>query len=85
LWRAAGLEHVDETGLELRMNFSSFDDYWLPYLTGDGRAGVYLEKLSPEHRDALGAAVRKNILAGRPDGPFSFDAQAWAVRGTVPA
>jgi SAM-dependent methyltransferase len=55
LWHATGLQHVEETALEMGMEFISFDDYWQPHLTGDGPSGVYVAGLPPEHRDALHA------------------------------
>ncbi len=84
LWEATGLENIEETGIEFGMDFSSFDDYWLPYLQGVGQLGVYIKDLSPEVRDALREALRKRFLPGGEDGPFSLGARAWAVRGTVP-
>ncbi len=84
LWDAAGLENVEETGLELGMDFTSFDDYWLPFLGGVGPVAVYLRELSTEGRDALQDALRKRFLPGGEDGPFTLGVRAWAVRGTVP-
>ena len=85
LWQATGLESVEETTLEIRTDFSSFDDYWLPNTHGVGPQGVYVHELSPEHRDSLRERLRKRLLADRADGPFSLRARSWAVRGTVPS
>ncbi len=84
LWDSAGLENVEVTGLEIAMDFSSFDDYWLPYLGGVGPPGAYVKQLSPEGWDALRDALRKRFFPGGEDGPFTLGARAWAVRGTVP-
>ncbi len=84
LWKEIGLENVEETALEFGMDFTSFDDYWLPFLQGVGPQGAYIQDLSPEVRDALREAMRKRLLPGGEDGPFSLGARAWAVRGTVP-
>lgn len=84
LWHAAGLEDVEETALEIRTEFSSFDDWWLPFVGGAGPAGAYVVGLSPERREALRAALHAKLLAGGADHPFALRAQAWAVRGTVP-
>ena len=84
LWRETGLEEVTEVALEMRTDFSCFDDYWLPYTAGVGSPGIYVRNLSPEGRGALREALRTRVLGDRPDGPFSFGARAWAVRGTVP-
>jgi SAM-dependent methyltransferase len=57
LWHATGLQHVEETAIEMGMEFTSFNDYWPPHLTGDGPSGVYVAGLLPAHRDALHACV----------------------------
>jgi hypothetical protein len=84
LWDSAGLEKVEETALEFGMDFTSFDDYWLPFLEGGGPLGAYVKDLTPDGRDALREALRKRFLPGGVDGPFTLGARAWAVRGTVP-
>lgn len=84
LWRATGLEDIQETTLEISTDFASFDDYWSPYTRGVGPTGVYVAELSAERRNALRDALRRRLLAGRSDGPFSLRARALAVRGTVP-
>ena len=40
VWRAAGLEDVEEVALEIQTDFSDFDDYWVPYSSGVGPQGV---------------------------------------------
>jgi SAM-dependent methyltransferase len=84
LWKDTGLEHSVEVALEFRTEFSDFDDYWLPFTKAAGPHGVYVDSLPPEHRDALRDRLRSRILANGPDHPFSLNARAWAVRGTVP-
>jgi SAM-dependent methyltransferase len=86
LWHAIGLEDVEESVLEMRMDFTSFDDYWQPLLQGRGSGpnGVYVAGLSPAHRDALRRALQERLQADRPDRGFSLRAKALAVRGVVP-
>ena len=84
LWDSAGLNNVEETALEFLMGFTSFDDYWLPFLQGATPMGTYVKDLTPEDRDALREALRKRFLPSGEDGPFSLGSRAWAVRGTVP-
>jgi ubiquinone/menaquinone biosynthesis C-methylase UbiE len=84
LWRDAGLKDVEETELVIDMEFSAFEDYWSPFLEGQGPAGVYTASLSPERRQELKNRLRQKLLGGRPEGPFSLTARAWAVRGRVP-
>jgi len=84
LWKATGIHNAEETSIDIRMDFASFDDYWLPYLTGVGPTGVYVAGLSNEDRDALRERLRSRVLGGQLDGAFSLAARAWAVRGLVP-
>lgn len=86
LWQATGLEDVEESVLDMRTDFTSFDDYWQPLLhgSGSGPRGVYVAGLSPAHRDALRRALQARLQADSPDGGFSLRAQALAVRGVVP-
>lgn len=83
IWNAMAMNDVQETAIEIQLDFSSFDDYWLP-MSASGPAGTYVSTLSPDHCDALRVALRNRLFADRPDGPFSLGALSWAVRGTVP-
>lgn len=85
VWSATGLANVAETALEIRIDFTSFDDYWLPLTGGAGLHSVYADKLSPERREALRQALKKRLLGRRGDGPIMLKATALAVRGTVPS
>ncbi|WBY03235.1 methyltransferase domain-containing protein [Ramlibacter tataouinensis] len=84
-WRAAGLADVQETVLAIRMAFASFADYWQPYLGNDGPGAEYVHGLDEARRSRLQEAVQAAYLDGEPDGPRSYAALAWAVRGVVPA
>ncbi|MFN8546582.1 MAG: methyltransferase domain-containing protein [Candidatus Eisenbacteria bacterium] len=77
----AGLQGVDTTALELIAEFTDFEDYWRPFLGGQGPAPAYAMSLSEERR----AALRARLLADLPiraDGTVRLRARAWAVRGT---
>lgn len=84
-WRAQGLREVEQTSLMIRMEFSSFDDFWSPFLLGVGPLGQYVAGLTGAARTALQKHARRAYLANRSDGPRSFVSVAWACRGTVPA
>lgn len=84
LWESTGLERVQETGLKIELEFTSFDDYWLPQLGGVGPAGSYLSSLSADRQKALREELWRRCLGNGPDGPFKLHAQSWAVRGMVP-
>lgn len=85
LWRAHGLQEVEERPITIEMSFASFDDYWRPFLGGQGPAGAYVASLSASRRAALEARLRARLLGPRADGPVSLQARAWAVKGIRPA
>jgi SAM-dependent methyltransferase len=82
-WRAAGMADVQDTSLTIRMEFASFDDYWSPYTAKDGPIAEYVATLAEPARARLRDAVRLAYIDGEPDGPRSYAATAWAVRGRV--
>jgi SAM-dependent methyltransferase len=79
LWRTRGLQDVDEQPLTIDMAFASLDDYWQPFLCGQGPAGVYVSSLAESARHALESRLREHLA----DTGFTLRARAWAVRGVV--
>jgi SAM-dependent methyltransferase len=78
----AGFGAVDTTALEIVTAFTDFDDYWLPFLGGQGPAPGYAIALDDESRLALREAVRRRLPIG-PDGAIRLGARAWAVRAQI--
>jgi SAM-dependent methyltransferase len=80
LFESAGLQNVEVRPIEVSTVFRDFDDYWSPFLGGQGPAPSYLMSLSDERR----AELRERIRAALPfasDGSIPLVARAWAVRG----
>jgi len=84
LWSRQGLERVQEVPLTAALRFASFDDYWAPFLLGQGPAGAYVAAATKEHQVALERRVRARLLGDGRDRAFDLRGRAWAVRGTVP-
>ena len=84
-WRIHHLQDVSATALEIETPFSSFEDYWAPFLQQQGPAGAYAERLSGADREQLRVNLRRRLLGERADGPITLRARAWAVRGVVAA
>jgi SAM-dependent methyltransferase len=82
LWIDAGLTVVTVAALEVPTPFAGFDDYWTPFLGGQGPAPGYVASLSEERRDALRDLLRTR-LPSAPDGSIPLTARAWAVKGTA--
>lgn len=77
---AAGLTAVETTGIEIPTGFADFDDYWSPFLGGQGAAPAYLMSLDEETRARVRALLEERLPTAS-DGSISLIARAWAVRG----
>src|SRR5215207_7242938 len=84
-WDAAGAldpkaKELDEgRAIEVPTYFCDFDDYWSPFLGGQGPAPSYTMSLSEERR----ADLRERIVASLPsdpDGGIPLTARAWAIQ-----
>jgi len=84
LFRRNGLAAANRASLTIRMEYANFNDYWTPLLGGQGPFGGFVSSLATEQRLRIQELVRAAYLSGAPDGPRSFAATAWAVRGLVP-
>ena len=65
--------------IEVDAAFADFDDYWTPFLGGQGPAPAYAMSLDPPARDALREVVRA-ALPVADDGTITLGLRAWAVR-----
>jgi SAM-dependent methyltransferase len=83
LFEDGGLRDVAVEPIDVPTVFRDFDDYWAPFLRGEGPAPTYVVSLPAEERTALGAALRDR-LPTRDDGSIHLTARAWSVRGTTP-
>jgi len=83
LWRQGRLEQVEEQPLNITMSFDSFEDYWQPFLLGQGPAAVYLRSVEENFLRELRNAVQRRLSVSSDDEPFALPARAWVVRGMV--
>jgi SAM-dependent methyltransferase len=84
LFTAAGLADVEARSIDVPTVFHDFDDYWRPFLGGQGPAPAYAMALDDAERDALRERLR-STLPTQNDGSIRLTARAWAVRGRSPA
>jgi len=80
LFNASGLQDIEVTALEVPTVFNDFDDYWEPFLGGQGPAPTYVAGLPEEKRTALRERLRTR-LSGSQTGGIQLTARAWAVQG----
>jgi len=81
LFGGAGLQRVERREIEVSTRFRDFDDYWSPFLGGQGPAPGYAMSLDEPRRAALRELIRSRLPAAA-DGSIGLVARAWAVRGT---
>jgi SAM-dependent methyltransferase len=82
LFRDSGIRDVRCEPIEIRTVFTSFDDYWRPFLGGTGPAPSYVASLGADRRVLLARKLEETLRPG-PDGTIILTARAWAIRGTV--
>jgi SAM-dependent methyltransferase len=82
LFENGKLHEVHVRAIDAPMQFRDFDDYWSPFLGGEGPAPSYVRALSEEQRQRLRESLRARLPVGQ-DGSISLVARAWAVRGRV--
>ena len=82
LFADAGLDDVAVRAIDVPTVFRDFDDYWGPFLGGQGPAPGYALSLPEPRRDALRDRIR-STLPFADDGSIPLTARAWAVRGRV--
>lgn len=81
LFKSAGLMGVEVRAIDVTTYFHDFDDYWLPFLGGQGPAPSYAVSLTEGTRVILRERIRSKLPI-TPDGSILLIARAWAVRGS---
>jgi SAM-dependent methyltransferase len=82
LFAGAGLEGVEVTPIDIPTRFADFDDYWQPFLGGQGPAPAYAMSLDETARARLRDRIQERMPAAA-DGSIALTARAWAVRASV--
>jgi SAM-dependent methyltransferase len=83
LLAAAGATGVVSRAIDIATRFDDFDDFWLPFLGGQGPAPAYAMALSEPTRVALRERLR-HALPTAADGSITLLARAWAAKGRTP-
>lgn len=81
LFNGVELQGVESRAIDVPTRFRDFDDYWRPFLGGQGPAPGYAMSLGDAHRTELRERLRAALPAAA-DGSIDLIARAWAVRGT---
>jgi len=75
----AGLGQAEVTSIDIPTRFESFDDYWQPFLGGQGPAPAYTMSLDESRRARLRDRLRDRLPRDA-DGSIALFARAWAVK-----
>lgn len=82
VFQQAGLRDIVGRAIEVPTHFRDFDDYWSPFLGGQGAAPSYVVALDTRARAQLRDQLERS-LPRSPGGEIHLMARAWAVRGRV--
>jgi hypothetical protein len=82
LFEKAGFVNTETASIEIVTHFRNFDDYWKPFLGGQGPAPSFLLSLDKDTRDRLRHTLKARLPI-EPNGSISMRARAWAARGQI--
>jgi len=82
LFASAGLRGAEVKPIDIPTSFANFDDYWLPFLGGQGPAPAYAMSLDETARVRLRERIRERLPIAA-NGSISLTARAWAARASV--
>lgn len=80
LFAGAGMQNIDVQPIDVPTRFRDFDDYWSPFLGGQGPAPGYAVALPAADRERLRERLQARLPIAK-DGSIPLIARAWAVRG----
>lgn len=84
LFADAGLGDITDRAIDVPTVFRDFDDYWSPFLGGQGPAPGYCVSLPEPEREKLRHKLQTE-LPTESDGSIHLTARAFAVRGIKPS
>jgi len=80
LFAGACMKEVSVQALNVITRFTSFDDYWQPFLTGQGSAPSYLATRDESTRSAIQERLSSSLSTDS-EGAIELPARAWAICG----
>jgi SAM-dependent methyltransferase len=80
VFQKTDLKGVKTKAIDVPTHFRNFDDFWQPFLGGQGPAPTYAMSLTEEKRTALRENIRARLHI-QSDGSIHLIARAWAIKG----
>ena len=74
------MSEIESRPIDVVMRFHNFDEFWDPFLDGQGPAPGYVVGLDEDEREALRERLQATVPVDA-DGSINLTARAWAVRG----
>ncbi|MFY9328468.1 MAG: methyltransferase domain-containing protein [Georgfuchsia sp.] len=81
-FKHVGISEIEATALEIVTHFTDFNDYWEPFLGGQGPAPSYVAKLDEAEKSRLRETLVQRLPVNG-DGSILLSARAWATKGVV--
>ncbi|MCD6041990.1 MAG: putative methyltransferase, S-Adenosyl-L-methionine (SAM)-MTase protein [Burkholderiales bacterium] len=82
LFSGVGLSGAEVQAIDIPTRFTGFDDYWQPFLGGQGPAPAYAMSLDEPERARLRERLRERLPMDA-DGSIALVARAWAIRARL--
>ena len=76
----AGFSQVEVAPVEIVTHFKDFDDYWNPFLGGQGPAPTYVSNSGDTEKNELMKALARRLPVEE-DGSIILTSRAWASKG----
>jgi SAM-dependent methyltransferase len=83
LFKSNGLTNIEVEYIDAYQNFKNFDDYWNPFLGGQGPAPAYVASLNNKERSALKTKLEYALPTNK-DGTVTLISRAIAIKGINP-
>lgn len=80
LFHSTGYTNIETAPIEIETVFQSFEDYWNPFLGGQGPAPTFVMSLDEQTRQKLRTIIHSRLPINA-DGSIPLTARAWAIRG----
>ena len=82
VWEDASIHDIAVVPIDIETSFRDFDDYWSPFLGGQGPAPNYTMSLDEPAHDELKSLLRRQLPTNK-DGSIQLRARAWGVQGRI--
>ena len=80
LFSSCNVNNVITNEIEIKTRFNNFNEYWYPFLGGQGPAGKYLQTIDNDKRNKIRDHI-KEIIPISKDGSINLIAKAFAISG----